>query len=174
VTKATTQEQDLLFQSYYTFSLLCELQNNCLLESDYFEEMKFDQPLIKEELRKTGIWNQGCLLIGLYAFLVVPRQLIAQDYASEYSEIDSFLDQYTQNTKTGYKDDSQSIKYLRHIRNAVAHAHVEFRPGDVVIFKDEDIKTQESFSTELPLRYLGILLKKLQDVHVLYGQDFYN
>ena len=36
-----TQHDNLLLQSYYTFSLLVELKNNNFLESNYFSEMSF-------------------------------------------------------------------------------------------------------------------------------------
>lgn len=168
---APTQEQNLLFQSYFTVSLLVELKNNDLLNSQYFERMTFGAPWIKEELRKIGVDNQGSAMMALYAMLVLPREIINQIYSSEYDKIDAFLAKHTQNTITNYSSDSSSVRYLRHIRNAVSHARVEFRPSDAVIFKDENHRTGENFSTELPLRYLGELLHQLQMVHISYIRD---
>lgn len=166
-----TQEQELLFQSYFTVSLLVELEKNKLRESDYFERMTFDAPWIKNELRKIPVDSQGCAMMALYAMLVLPRELIQKTYSSEYDAIDTFLQTTTRNTATTYSSDKSSVKYLRHIRNAVAHARVEFRPNEAVIFRDENGCTNETFSTELPLKDLGELLHRLQMVHIKYIQD---
>lgn len=166
-----SQEQNLLFQSYFTVSLLVELKNNNLLASGYFEGMSFGAPWIKDELRKIGVDNQGCAMMSLYAMLVLPREIIQKTYSDEYEKIDAFLNAHTQNTASTYKSDLPSANYLRHIRNAVAHARVEFRPTDAVIFNDENPRTNEAFSTELPLKYLGKLLHRLQMVHIAYIRD---
>lgn len=166
-----TQEQNLLFQSYFTFSLLVELKNNRLLNSDYFQDMHFGAPWIKDEIRKIGVDNQGCTMIALYVMLVLPQEIIQQTYSSRYEEINAFLHEHVRNTNTNYSSDGSSPQYLRHIRNSVAHARVEFRPGDVIIFKDENSRTDESFSTEFSLNKLGELLQQLQQVHLDYIQD---
>ncbi|MCM1985279.1 HEPN family nuclease [Lyngbya confervoides] len=167
-----TQEENLLFQSYYTFSLLTELHNNNLLESEYYDGMVFGVPQIKDDLRSIGIDNQGCVLIALYVMLVIPKEIVQQKYSSEYDSISQFLRTHTQNTSTTYSSDKTIVNFLRHIRNAVAHARVEFRPNDVVIFSDANNKN-ESFSTELPLRYLGEFVNQLQKVHIAYSQDWH-
>jgi hypothetical protein len=166
-----TQEQDLLFQSYFTVTLLAELTNNKFIESSYFNEMPFGATWIKNELRKIGVDNQGCALMALYAMLVIPKEIIQQTYSSDYEKIDDFLKTRTQNTVTTYSTDASSIKYLRHIRNAVAHARVEFRPNDAVIFKDVNSRSKETFSAELPLKFLGELIHQLQMVHIAYIRD---
>jgi len=164
-------QQNLLFQSYFTVSLLGELSNNDLLNSDYFEGMTFGAPWIKEELGKIGVDNQGSAMMALYAMLVIPRETIHQTYSSDYDKIDAFLGKHTRNTTTTYLSDANSVRYLRHIRNAVAHARVEFRPSDAVIFEDEDNRTSETFSMELPLNYFGEFLNQLQMVHIAYIRD---
>lgn len=165
-------QDNLLFQSYYTLSLLFELFNNNLLESEYYNGMVFRVPQIKNDLRSIGIDNQGCVLIALYVMLVIPKEIIQNKYSSEYNDIENFLQTHTQNTFTNYDEDKPSTHFLRHIRNAVAHARVEFRPNDVVIFSD--VKKNKSFSTELPLKHFCEFLDQLQKVHIAYSQDWHN
>ena len=169
-----TQEQNIIFQSYFTIAFLTELKNNKFLESDFFKNMKFGSPWIKESLKKISIDNQGALLIALYAMLVIPRQLINEEFEKEYAAIDLFLQQNTVNTKTTYTNDKNSIKFLRHIRNAVAHSRVSFQPNKFVSFSDKgwNKKTQkkESFTTDLPLDKMGSFMQKLQKVHLEYIQ----
>ena len=169
MTSEISQQDNLVIQSYATIALLAELGNNNLLGSSYFGEMTFGAPWIKEVLRTIGIDNQGCAVIAPYAMLVLPREIVGQAYATEYDSINSFLRNHTQHTSTTYQSDNPVINYIRHIRNAVSHGRIEFRPGDVIIFKD--IRGNESFSTELPLMYLGQLVSQLQSVHLAYIQN---
>jgi hypothetical protein len=144
-----TQEDNLIIQSYITISLLAELKNNNFLDSAYFEKMMFGVPWFKEQIRSIGVDNQGFAVIALYAMLVLPREILENAHANEYDAINDFLLNHTKNTTTNYRSDNPTTNYLRHVRNAVAHARVSFRPNDVVIFMDENSRTNESFSTEL-------------------------
>lgn len=166
MTKQLNQEENLLFQSYFTFALLTELTSANFLKSDYFKAMSFGSPWIKDELENIGIDNQGCALIALYTMLVVPRQLLNSKYSTEYDGIRGFLRTHTQNTTTTYKEDTPDIDFLRHIRNSVAHARVEFRPDDVIIFSDSNSSATKMFKTELPLKHLGKFLQRLQSIHL--------
>ncbi len=166
-----TQKDNLLFQSYFTFVLLVELRNNNFLGSECFGEMSFGSPWIKEELTKIGVDNQGCALIALYVMLVIPREMISDTYSQQYDAIRRFLKIHTQNTSTTYKKDSPEINFLRHIRNAVSHASVSFRPNDVIVFTDSNARTGERFETELSLQYLGEFIQQLQRVHLEYIRD---
>jgi hypothetical protein len=167
-----TQEQNLIFQSYFSTVLMVELKNNDFLNSEYFKAMKFGSPWIKELLKDIKIDNQGALLITLYAMLVIPRQLIQDEFKKEYSAIDDFLRQNTSDTKTTYDSDKTSIKYLRHIRNAVAHSRVSFQPNNFVEFSDEAYnkitKITEQFSTRLQLTRVGEFIHQLQEIHLEY------
>ena len=169
-----TQEDNLILQSYIIISLLSELQSNNLLSSEYFEGMTFGMRWIKDELRSSGsIGNRGCALIALYAMLVIPRELVREQFSAEYAEIDDFLKNCAQDTKTTYKCDDydpSTAQYLWHIRNAVAHARVSFQSNGAVLFTDEKISKNkiESFSTELSFQNLNELLNQLQKVHLKY------
>lgn len=167
-----TQEQNLIFQSYFSTAFLLELKNNDFLDSDFFKSMKFGSPWIKDEIEKIGIDNQGSLLMALYSMLVIPRQLIQDKFKDEYDEINKYLDTVTKNTHTDYQSDSPSVNYLQHIRNAVAHSHVSFNPSISVTFADErknyNTNQKDRFSTELPLRSFGEFLMKLQSIHLKY------
>lgn len=171
MTTGLTQEDNVVIQSYLTVALLAELHNNNLLESPFFGEMTFGAPWVKELLCEVGIDNQGCAIIALYAMLVLPREIVGQAFASEYAAINSFLSANTQHTYSSYQSDMPSINYIRHIRNAVSHGRIEFRPNDAIVFKDENMRANESFSTELPLNQLGELISRLQNVHLAYIKD---
>jgi hypothetical protein len=168
MTTSLSQEDNLVIQSYLTIALLAELNNNKLLESPFFGEMTFGAPWVKELLREVGIDNQGCAIIALYAMLALPREIVGKAFASEYAAINSFLSANTQHTNSSYRSDRPSIDYIRHIRNAVSHGRIEFRPNDAIVFKDENMRANESFSTELPLNHLGELVGRLQNVHLAY------
>lgn len=151
---------------------MVELKNHDFLHSEYFNGMQFGSPWIKESLKDIKIDNQGALLIALYAILVIPRQLSQDEFKNEYSEIDDFLRRNTSETKTTYESDKTSIKFLRHIRNAVAHSRVSFSPNSFVEFSDESdnmkTKNTEQFSTRLQLTRVGEFVDQLQKIHLAY------
>ena len=88
-----TRQENLILQSYFTVSLLAELGNNQFFSSDYFKSMSFGSPDIKKFLEKNGVDNQGSAIMSLYAMLVVPYELIRDNYADEFSEMNAFLAQ---------------------------------------------------------------------------------
>jgi len=160
-----TQEDNLLIQSFYSTMLLAELTKNNFLNSDFFNNMIFDIPEIKEELKEIRVDNQGCALMSLYAMLVIPKELFWEKFPKEKQLIEDFLQNNTANTVTTYKKDSPKIDFLRHVRNAVAHARISFRPSEAICFRDEKPKTGEEFYTELPLTQLGVFLQELMRIH---------
>lgn len=164
-----SQEENLIFQSYWTVCFLIELKNNAFTNPDYYDSITFADPIVKEVIRNLGVDNQGSLLMSLYAMLVIPKQLLEKLHSDEFDKIQKFLHANTANTTTTYNEDQSTIDYLRHIRNAVAHARVSFRSGDVVIFQDTNGKS--SFSTELSLQKVGEFIHRLKMVHLKHIQD---
>lgn len=133
--------------------------------------MQFSSPFIKNKLLKIGIDNQGSALIALYVMLVIPKEIIFKRYTREYEDIRTFLESHTENTSSSYNSDNPKIDFLRHIRNAVAHSRIEFRPKEVIIFLDANERTGEKFKTELPLAQFGMFIQRLQSVHLKYIND---
>lgn len=166
--KATlSQEHNLVFQSLYTVMLLLDLsqKRNGFFDSEFFKTMTFTFPQMKEELKGIGIDNQGCALMSLYAMLVIPKELFWDQFPEERDRVEAFLRTGVLRTTTTYKRDALAVNFLRHVRNSVAHARVSFRPGEVICFFDEDTRTGEKFSTELPLSQFGAFLHELLIVH---------
>jgi hypothetical protein len=166
-----TQADNLLLQSYYSVSLLVELKNNEFLESRYFDEMSFRAPWIKEGLQTIGIDNQGSLLMSLYAMLVIPKELIFDKYCHQVSNVQTFLKATSNVTKNDYQTPKDAIDFLRHIRNSVSHASVEFDPGNTVTFIDKNPKSKKMIHIQIPLNSVGELLAKLQEIHLQYIRD---
>ena len=149
-TKAPTQKL------YHVENKNTENSGSAITQSEYYESLAFSDPVVKEQIRTLGVDNQGSLLMCLYAMLVVPKQLLENQHADEFEKIREFLEAHAENTSTTYSSDNPTVDYLRHIRNAVAHARVSFRPGDVVLFQDTN--GSSTFSTELKLRKLAEFL----------------
>jgi len=134
--------------------------------------MKFGSPWIKDEILGIGIDNQGLLLMTLYSMLVIPKELIQNEFKNEYNEINQYLSTVAINTHSDYGSDNLEMNYLNHIRNSVAHSRVSFKPLVSVTFSDErkNFKTKkiEKFSTDIPLVKLGEFLMQLQTIHLKY------
>lgn len=168
MTSQVTPEENIFLQSYYTACLLTELTNNNLVDSQFFAEMHFDDPRVKEAIRQVGLDNQGLALMFLYALLVVPRELNLPDFNPDYSDVNAWLDASLRKVHTTYSRDAKAVDYVRHLRNAVSHARIAFRPADCMVFEDEDTRRGFHFSAELPLCHLGELCQKLTSVHSQY------
>lgn len=163
-----TQEDNLILQSYITVSLLAELGNNSFFRSNYFREMHFGSPDIKMFLEKNGIDNQGSAIMCLYAMLVVPFELIRNNYPVEFSLMNAFLKTKTKNVKTNYQKKAIDSDYMYHLRNAVAHCRITFKEGESIIFIDSNHAKKEDkrrmFYGELSLLDLNMFIQNLQIV----------
>lgn len=162
-----TQDDNLLIQSYLSIGFLAELKNNKFLKSDCYRELNFGNSYIKETLPKIGIDNQGTLLISLYAMLVVPKQILEHEFPEEFAELNTKVDQLKASSNSSYSKDSIKIDYIRHIRNAVAHARVQFIPNKSVIFTDKNNRGEICIIT-IPLNKVDLLLTELQKVFMKY------
>ncbi|MBO1064027.1 MULTISPECIES: HEPN family nuclease [Nostocales] len=157
-----THADNLILQAYYTTVLIVELKNNEFMESGFYQNMTFGQPVIKEELKKIGVDNQGSALMALYAMLVIPREILYDNYSAEYVKLNDFLNEVVTNTVTSYPSDSLKVDFIRHIRNSVAHAQVEFEPNDYVLFQDRDDRRGYEFETRLPLKSFGTFIGRCE------------
>ena len=167
-----TQEQNLIFQSYFTTAFLVELNNNDFLKSNFFKSMKFGSPWIKDGIVNVGIDNQGLLLMTLYSMLVIPKELIQNEFKDEYDKVNKYISSVAINTHSDYDSDNPTVNYLNHIRNSVAHSRVSFKPTVSVTFSDQrkNSKTNqiERFSADIPLVKFGEFLMQLQKIHLTY------
>ena len=160
----------MVYQSYLICWLLRKLIDNRFLESSYYRSMPDDGESFHEELKAVGVDNQGCVLMMLYALLVIPKEAIKGNLDSPISQLNEYLRCVTQDVISTYPKDKPSINFLRHIRNAVAHARVAFHPGNKVVFDDEC--GSYKFSCALPLSRLGQFIKQLEIIHESqFGRD---
>jgi hypothetical protein len=162
-----TQEENLLIQSYFTTAFLTELHNRNFLTSEYYKNANFEDNFVKENLPSIGIVNQGTLLIFLYTMLVLPKQLIENDFPIEFAELNNKIDQIKSEANSTYRNDSETIDYIRHMRNAVAHARLTFIPNQAVTFTDENNRGEKCTIT-IPLNKVGFFLTELQKVFMKY------
>jgi hypothetical protein len=162
-----TQEENLLIQSYFTTALLTELHNQNFLTSEYYKNANFEDNFVKENLPSIGIDNRGTLLIFLYTMLLVPKQLIENDFPSEFAELNNKVNQIKSEANSTYRNDSETIDYIRHMRNAVAHARFTFIPNQAVTFTDENNRGEKCTIT-IPLNKVGFFLTELQKVFMKY------
>lgn len=139
------QEDNLIVQSQISTSFLIELKNNNLLQSWFYKSMEFGVPEYKNVISTIRIDNQGTLLLALYSMLVLSKQLIEQEFPDQFDEANIRLQQYIVTEKTTYRHDKKEgkINYWHRIRNAVAHARVEFDPHNIVTFSDINLHTDE-------------------------------
>ncbi|MEB2777281.1 HEPN family nuclease [Algoriphagus sp. D3-2-R+10] len=163
-----SQEDNLLLQAHFTTVLLVELKNNNFFESDYYDQMKFGDPFIKNSLKQIQVDNQGALLMTLYAMLVMPKQLLENQFPAEFDNLNKFIDLIKLKASSTYESDSKSIDFVRHIRNAVAHARVTFKPNVSVNFLDKNESGSRVCEIVVPLSGMGYLLEQFQNIFRRY------
>jgi len=73
-------------------------------------------------------------------------------------------------TKSNYKNDAQSVDHVRHLRNSVAHARVNFKQHGTIIFHDEDSRGSVWEAT-FALSNIGHLLTALQAIFMKYVEN---
>jgi hypothetical protein len=162
-----SQDDNLLIQSYFTTALLVELKNNDFLNSESYKSLKFNDNYVKENLPLIGIDNQGTFLMIFYTMLVIPKQHISENFPNEFNELNRKAGSLILASESSYETDKNEIDYIRHIRNAVAHARVLFIPGQSVTFIDENSKGERCTIT-FPLCNIHIFLTCLQSVFMKY------
>lgn len=155
-------EQQFPFQAYFTIELLSELQQNLFLSSPYFKEMKFQDEFVKRHLPDIGIGNLGFLVMALYGILVLPWERTRRPYREKYECVNRFLTCVVRDSFSSYRDDNERIHFAYHLRNALAHARIEFI--DEEYFKFSDVRGNEKFSAQLSMKDAGILLRMLMKI----------
>ncbi len=162
-------KDNLLIYTYFTTEFLMELHALDFLNSEYYQTAKFQNKFLHENFSKWGgIENPGMFMMALYAMLVLPKQLIEDTLPAEFAKINPLIDEIKSNAFSSYKKDKEKIDYIRHIRNAVAHANADFSNGDSVIFKDKDPHTKSECEIEIPLADIGKLISGLQSLFLRY------
>ena len=164
-----SQEANLILQSYFTVALISALsKDKQLLKSEFYKTLNLE-PSIRDGIDQIGVDNQGCALMALYAMLVIPKELLRDRYKTDYDTINTWLSTILIDVHTTYV--KSPADYIRHIRNAIAHAKVTFEPSSTIKFEDEDKRNNFTFEAKLQLNSLGLLLEKLQAIHIRYVQD---
>ncbi|WP_198335617.1 HEPN family nuclease [Psychrobacter celer] len=162
-----SQEDNLLIQSYMTIGFLFELKRLNFLDSAYYKNSDFDDKFLQKTLPNIGIDNQGTLLIALYTMLVIPKELIEEKYTNDFKNLNDFIQSITLNAESTYKRDKDeqgnpNINYVRHIRNSVSHAKVEFTPTNEVVFKDD--YNNQTCTITISLEKIGTLLTEIRKI----------
>lgn len=160
------QEVNILLQAYGVFSLIIELEKNNFLSSDYYESLPLNSS-VKDLLKQTQIDNQGLLLMGLYSYLVLPKEMFK---FYNFEEIENFIHENKLSSTMKTKKDL----YITHMRNAIAHGRVKFFEHEKIVFIDKDLKTNIYFNIEFPLNKIGLLLNELQKTFLFIIQVIYN
>lgn len=170
----------MYLQSLAMCSLLAELSNKKILKSKFFKKLKFQNDYLKMILIKSSIGNPACMMMMLYALLVIPYETIDVS-GLDFTEINNYINNISNEKpnfyETTYNDEkNKAIDYIRHIRNSVSHGKIEFKKEDeidFVIFEDEKYKDEHQHcSLKLKTGNIGIILEKLQKLLFEYFMNY--
>ena len=157
-------EDNLIFQPYLIIELLFNLKKHHFIGSDYFKKMKYNEDT-RYLLKEAGIYNQGLIMLTLYALLVIPKEILEKkDYDPDFEKINKKISNHF-DTKTNYPSDSLNINYIRHLRNALSHGRISFIRNSHIEFRDQkvaDKKVVNEFKSEINIKDVGLLINNLQ------------
>lgn len=179
-----TSEENLIIQSTCNAVLLSSLSANGegFLQSDFFKELAFFFPKVKEMYAKEQIHigNQGMLMVCLYALLVLPKERILAKYPDNYRKVNDWIDANKDDCTdicTYVKEgiNSEEFKHIRHLRNAVAHGNVEFNDSNsehiICIFTDAIKDGKAGYTLKISTMAVGELVKELIIAQQSYVDD---
>lgn len=176
---AYSTETNLVIQSALSAAFLMDLSNNsdAFMSSEFFRDMEVLFPEVKKYYQDGNIkiGNQGALLMCMYSLLVIPKELLGSTYKSNYVVVDEYIDSKKVNLIDTYLNARKTPEYVRHMRNAVAHANVYFNDADssniLVTFKDRKNRKLKFEVTFFVKDIPGILIKILRMIHTKYIVD---
>lgn len=126
-----TENESIFCQAIANVSLLAALSNNNFLKSEYFQKMKLantdeNHQNIKTILTASGLGNPAMLQMFMYSLLVIPKELLKNDYCGErFNEKVLECAPICHSTYEG-EEDNKDVNYYRHIRNAIAHSRCKY------------------------------------------------
>lgn len=132
-------------QTLTNVELLNELFRREFLNSDYYKQIWADgssnSNIFRKVMNAPGLGNPAMLQMFLYGLLVMPRELVGDDFCKD--EFNNEAKNYVEEYSSSYDNegDRSMCNYYRHIRNAVAHSKCEYVSDDkntYVIFYDQD------------------------------------
>lgn len=100
-------------------------------------------------------------MLLFYTLLVFPKERLSKKTKYAFQEMDRVIENLHPCCNSTYNCDKPSIKYMRHIRNAIAHGRIKVDKNSGAIFQDES-KAGESFSVSFTLDQLSNLATNMQ------------
>ena len=160
------QEHNLVIRSYLNFQLSLALDSASFLESDFFKNNIKLTDIQKDLLFKVKIGNQARLLSTLYELLIVPKETLKElTENNAFDELEKIIASIASRKESTYKSDKYGIEFIRHLRNAVAHANVKFTENNCVEFYDQNPRNEkEKCVFEIPLSNMMKVIDGLIEV----------
>lgn len=182
---AVFNKDSIFFQDLATVLLIQELNNNDLLDSDFYNNMDWksgevNKENVKKILGESGLGNPAMLQMLFYALLIMPKEAMPEkDMKVVENQFNQYFQKFVINNgqcsiSSTYKNEKDNdIKYInfyRHIRNAVAHSNCYYEnKWGVCSVRFEDInprnnageKCEIQISTYVAGELLNLLMREL-------------
>lgn len=100
----------------------------------------------------------------------MPRQLLEHAFPNEFNGLNRTIESLKHQASSNYITDQGQIDYVRHLRNAVAHARVDFSNNGFVTFWYENGRGSVC-EIQVPLSNVGRLLTELQSIFMKYVEQ---
>ncbi len=169
-----TDNQSIILQAMAMGSLLAELENSKFVNSEYFNKMHFDNESHKQIVKLSGIGNPATMHFMLYAYLVMPKEILPREKYSKLVEEYELLNRHIativeKETFSTYPKEERLglIDYCYHLRNSIAHSKSLFEIEEnvpYVTFYDERKNDNSECRIKIRTLVVGEVLNKLQEI----------
>ena len=170
-----TENESIFCQALAMVSLLLELSNNDFLNSDYYNNLKFqgNEENFRKILERSGLGNPATMQMCLYILLVMPKELLK---ITDTGTVDTFKKEINKlfiemvgNVTTTYKNEDQNesatIDFYYHTRNSIAHSNCKYETvNNKCYVKFCDVNTYDTTQhCEIPIETgkVGKIIEKL-------------
>lgn len=163
------KEHDSFFlQSIASISLLVELDKIQYMDSEHFNNLKFDNPSFKAILKESSLGNPATLQIFLYTLLVVPRELNKNlSLNLKFNRINKMLKKFAIEPISTYENEVD-FDMVNVVRNCVAHSSINYTKDNEITFAtfvDMDPSNSEKYRKfKIKTGDLGIILTEIQKI----------
>ena len=125
------EKQSLLLQIFSTTRLISALNNSKFIDSECYNRLINENHIDKTDdyvIRKSGIGNPACLLMMLYALIVIPKEILNELDVFDVNKINCIIEhnELVFQKRSSYEKDEVykkkhncEMNYIRHIRNGV-------------------------------------------------------
>lgn len=152
-------KNSLLIQSHFSLVWWAQSLLSGYFQSSEFKNISFTDKFVQDQLARPGIAAGALVAPSLYVALVIPKEIIFDECASDFLAIDNFIAGKVNVVEKTYPK-KNVIPYTRHLRNATSHARIEIT-NEGIEFEDENSRKGYVLKARIDFLTLSEVIQRL-------------